>query len=153
MRAALCDCFGFGLCSGCFKLFGLFALLGAFGPELCPLQSAMDLLPRTHSMQSAMNLLCRTHSLQSSMGFRLRTRTALSVFSCSGLGAHHGPFTWRNAGVFQHLHGGTIWSIFQGFCKAVLAALGAILAALGALLGALGASPHVNAGKRLRSPM
>ena len=31
---AVCDCFGFGLCSGCFGLFGLFGLLGALGVEI-----------------------------------------------------------------------------------------------------------------------
>ena len=32
--AALCDCFGFGLCSDCFRLFRLFGFLEAFGPEV-----------------------------------------------------------------------------------------------------------------------
>ena len=42
--AAVCDCFGFGLCSGCFGLFGLFGLLGALGAAIWSLQSAMALL-------------------------------------------------------------------------------------------------------------
>ena len=32
--AAVCDCFGFGLCSGCFARFELFGLLGAIAAEI-----------------------------------------------------------------------------------------------------------------------
>ena len=32
--AAVCDCFGFGLCSACFGLFRLFGLLEALGAEI-----------------------------------------------------------------------------------------------------------------------
>ena len=60
--AAVCDCFGFGFSLGCFKLFGLFRLLGAVGVGNGSLQSAMGLLLQTHSLQSPIGVLCRTHS-------------------------------------------------------------------------------------------
>ena len=61
--AAACDCFGFGLCSGCFVRFELFGLLGAIAGDIRSLQSATGLLCRIHPLQSAIGLLCQAHSL------------------------------------------------------------------------------------------